>query len=100
MASMTAKAYLTKLNEICKAEEGAGRCMSTDNASRKNCPLWKFKCGFPTDKKHIDTVIELVKSYEATNNGNCSKCGRDIAELINNPNIKFCPYCGEKLQEE
>ena len=102
MASMTAKTYLEKVAEICKAEDTAGRCKGALVLTEKGCPLLDYSCGVPMNKKDIPAVIKIVQGYKKREKEACPHCGRVYADTIKEDEIeklKFCPYCGEKVGE-
>ena len=103
MASMTAKTYLEKVAEICEAEDAGGRCQGEITPDKKGCPLWEYSCGAPTKKKDIPAVIKIVQGYKKREKEACPHCGRVYAETIKEAEIekmKFCPYCGEQVEND
>lgn len=89
---MQAEEYLSKCAEICNEFEIKGLC--------DKCPLKKFSCGLPNDKKAISQAIEFVQNYVSNifPFGRCQQCSKEFnSELINEYNISHCPWCGREL---
>lgn len=89
---MDAKDYLLKIDKICSDYDKNGIC--------SKCPLRKYGCGSPKKNTDIDHVLDIVEHYEERTYpfGRCDSCGKEFnSELTEEYNIKYCPYCGQKL---
>jgi DNA-directed RNA polymerase subunit RPC12/RpoP len=90
---MDAKAYLKKVNKICKVYENRGQC-------NEACPLKKYGCGTPLKESDIEDAIKVIGETEEILYpfGKCKKCDKEFnSELISEYNITHCPWCGESI---
>jgi len=91
---MDAKTYIQRINEICDCLEKHGIC-------NIECPLKDYGCGIPKSSTDIGKVIKIVKEFnEKKLAGICTVCGRNNKDLIEQQQIKFCPGCGTKIDND
>lgn len=92
---MDIKDYQKSLKQICNfydpKRQGEGCC---------NCPLKNLNCGesiIVLDSQQIDEIINIIEKFKSMF-PYCHNCNLNLA-FENLSGIKYCPYCGTRLQD-
>ena len=94
--ALSAKACITRMMEICKANVKAGSCPK--NEEGEICPLWRFHCGIPENKNEVSEMLKIITDYKEDTEGFCPKCKANLKKVSGVNIIKYCPCCGEKIR--